>query len=127
MLLPIDYSGSRQNVNLKIGSLFLVLTAYNVIEGDNAMLTRREEKKLREEVASLSSGRYYDEISHWFDLLDQVVQNFSDGCLTLGCDCPQVHNDSGSSMIRIGDSELFVWWSWYRMPSYRWEIVCYLT
>lgn len=91
------------------------------------MLTRREEKKLREEVASLSSGRYYDEISHWFDLLDQVVQNFSDGCLTLGCDCPQVYNNSGSSMIRIGDSELFVWWSWYRMPSGRWEIVCYLT
>ena len=91
------------------------------------MLTRREEKTLREKIASLSSGSYYDEISHWFDLLDQVVQNYSDGLLSLGRDCPQVYNDSGSSMLRIGDSELFIWWSWYKMPSGRWEIVCYLT
>lgn len=87
-------------------------------------MTRYEEKGLRELVAGLSSGRYYDEIVHWFDLLVKTVERYG---LTIDQDCPQVYNDSGSSMIRIGDSELFVWWTWYRMPSYRWEIVCYLT
>lgn len=89
------------------------------------MLTRHEEKDLRNQIANLSSGRYYDQIFHWFDLVVKTAARF--GLIIDEQDCPQVYNDSGSSMIRIGDSELFIWWSWYKMPSGRWEIICYLT
>jgi hypothetical protein len=90
-------------------------------------MTNKDIRKLREKVASLSSGRYYDQIAHWFDLLDQVVQDVSDGELGMGDRYPSVFNSEGYMMTQIGDSDLYVWWSYYRMPSNRWEIVCYLT
>jgi len=96
-------------------------------------VTSKELKTLREKIAGLSSGRYYDSIYQWFDLMDQVVQSVCDGYHGVGCDCPQVYNDEGrGSLIPIvynitGDPDLFVFWTYYRMPSGRWEIICYLT
>lgn len=96
------------------------------------MLTKRDIRILGKKIASLSSGRYYNQIADWFDLLDQVVQEVGCGEIHLD-DCPQVFNSEGNGIIRLpypfglGDSDLQVYWSWYRMPSGRWEIICYLT
>lgn len=90
-------------------------------------MTNKEIRILREKIAGLSSGRYYDQIADWFDLLDQVVQSVSDGELEMGDSYPSVFNSDGTMMTQIGDSNFFVYWSYHRMQSGRWEIICYLT
>ena len=85
-------------------------------------------------VANLSTGnqpnQYYDEVSHWWErLLAALLEhNLEPVCI----DCPQVYNGEGAAHVTLQtiggievDSRLR--WTWYRMPSGRWEIISYLT
>lgn len=94
-------------------------------------MTSKELKILREKIAGLSSGVYYDSIFRFFSTLDGLL--LSNYChLTCGSDYPQVYNDSGRLNVDFtkgfcGEESYRVFVSYYRMPSGRWEIVCYLT
>lgn len=85
-----------------------------------------KDKKLREKVAALSSGRYYPTLWAWQLDLIQVLTDFG---FTLDNSAPfQVYNDEGKGTLRVaGEEETRVFFTWYRMPSFNWEIVCYLT
>lgn len=89
-------------------------------------MTKSEEKQLRDSIASLSSGRYYDEVYHWYSWLCDILRNFG---ITSVDDCPQIFNNEGRQVTRFmdGDVQKSVFWTYYRMQSGRWEIVCYLT
>jgi len=96
-------------------------------------------KRFRERIASLSTGNsnptfaggrapHYDEVSHWFRCLCRV--------LTVGgyeplSGVPSVFNREGRDIVRFASvtdpsQEGRVWWTYYRMESGRWEIICYI-
>ena len=86
---------------------------------------------IREEVASLSSSPYYEQKSHWLERLKAVLTKA--GLMTyiepdmLGdkgyCHIPLVEIDGGEYPPTVG----YIYVSWYRMPSFNWEIINYIT
>jgi hypothetical protein len=95
-------------------------------------MTHTEFKKLSCDVAEISTGgkngRYYDEISHWYCLLDNVVQNAN--CTMSVYEYPKVYNAEGRGLLEFVDDEYKVYqilWTYFRMSSGRWEIICYVT
>lgn len=89
----------------------------------------RARHPLRSAVANISSGRYYKSISEWFCLISNTLEKH--GCVLSEFDyeCPQVYNDEGQSKITFTDNRgqvCYIHWTWYRMPSFNWEIICYV-
>ena len=89
-------------------------------------MTNKEIKILREKIAGLSSGVYYDSIFQFFATLDGVL--LANNCV-MDPEYPQVYNDEGRNILKfnVGDQEFQVFWTYYRMQSGRWEIICYMT
>lgn len=83
---------------------------------------------LRNAVAKLSSGQYYDEISHWFFAVRSIIRSHNFAC---DSDCPKVYNNEGYSHLQFFNpktgEEYRICWTWYRMSSFKWEIICYVT
>jgi len=86
---------------------------------------------IREEVASLSSGAYYEQKSHWVDKLSVILDNHG---LILDGE-PVMLGDEGRSCMDIVEITTVrdtptvgcVHFTWYRMPSFNWEIICYIS
>jgi len=80
-------------------------------------------------VANLSTGnrpnQYYDEISHWWDAVVKVLEDA--GIPPIPADCPAIYNDEGRWNVPLENTNSTLVFTWYRMPSFRWEIICYLT
>jgi hypothetical protein len=92
-------------------------------------MTNKDIKILREKIAGLSSGVYYDEVYHWYSKLkDILVEQFGVAYID---DCPQIYNDEGRQVTNFTDPNTqmsyCVFWTYFRMQSGRWEIICYLT
>lgn len=92
-------------------------------------MARKIEKKLRNAIASLSTGVYYDEISGWYNRLSTLLGEYG---FIPSDECPTVYNDGGHATMGIADPQTgeevgYIWWSWYRMPSFRWEVICYVS
>jgi len=84
-------------------------------------------RAFREEVAGLSSGRYYDEVSHWYNALLGIFDRY--GCEAYTSICPQVYNNDGSFHVCFDDvngKTRSVYVTYHRMQSFRWEIICYV-
>ena len=86
---------------------------------------------IRKQVAALSTGVYYDNFQQWATLLAQVCQQH--GLKVFGgVDTPHNHTGCGIAYL-VEDVESpergvgQIWFSYYRMPSSRWEIVCYIA
>jgi hypothetical protein len=87
-------------------------------------------RPMRKAVASTSTGEYYHSVASWFSLLEIVLGRF--GYITQDENFPQVHTNEGYAILNIHPEDnpnevAHVWWSWYRMPSGNWEVVCYVT
>ena len=89
--------------------------------------------RMREWFAGLStgSGKYYETIYEWWDIARGILRAYG---LDWAYDwCPQVFTDEGRGLLALslidGGEELNtqVFWTWHRMDSGRWEIICYLT
>ena len=91
-------------------------------------MTSKQEKQLRDKIASMSSGCLYEEIYHWYSWLVDVLIQFG---ITSVDDYPQIHNDEGRQVTNFTDPNTqmsyCVFWTYFRMQSGRWEIICYLT
>lgn len=92
-------------------------------------------KACREDIASLSTGNacpsgrapYYEGIGDWWGALARTLK----GHEYLICGgCPTIHTANGYAHLAFEnaakDDMGRVWFSWYQMPSYRWEIICYI-
>jgi len=97
-----------------------------------AVLTKNGKRILasaavREEVARLSTGTYYTQFAHWVGALGAVLDKHHLQ-LSIGIETP--HNQEGRGMRElITPSEEVVghmWFSYYRMESGNWEVICYL-
>lgn len=87
------------------------------------MTSRNKKQTFSEAIASTSTGKYYPSVAAWWDAIGTVCRAFN---VQLTGECPQVYNDSGRLTVEINDNDrLFM--TYYRMPSFNWEIVCYLT
>jgi len=83
-------------------------------------------RAFREEAAGLSSGKYYDEIHEWYSVLLMVLNKYG---FDTNQECPQVYNCQGRSVVYFEDDNgkcHQIFWTYYRMQSFRWEIVCYV-
>ena len=85
-------------------------------------------RKIRNLVADCSTGEYYAQIYDWYAKIRESLEAEN---WTVSDECPQVYSSGdGHSLLNVVDSsgrERHVWFSWYRMPSFNWEIICYLT
>ena len=90
----------------------------------------KSRSSVREDISSISSSRYYyDEISHWWRKLTEVLAKHG---YTPEGGCPTCYNNEGWALVRIlsggKPTGYCVRYSWYRMPvSGRWEVVNYVT
>lgn len=88
---------------------------------------------IRDEVADLSTrgeGTYYTGILQWWDTVRQTLHNR--GLTFFQCHHPHNTTSEGrGTMELLGpdgveiDTQLI--YTWYRMRSGRWEIICYLS
>ena len=90
----------------------------------------RVSTKTRNSVASLSSGVYYQHPSHWWNRLTAILE--SEG-LTPSFAMPVFYSEDGRATMVLetlsgeGVDNTVLCFSWHRMASYNWEIVCYLS
>ena len=91
-------------------------------------VSKAKQTKFREEVARLSTGHYYKSVHQWYARLCECLHRHN--CKVIS-ECPQVYNQEGRAVIRFqnedGTETEQVFWTWYRMPSSNWEIICYVT
>jgi len=110
--------------------------------------TTTNTRKLREAISELSTGSvthtlqakralpkrstYYENVAEWHNLLEGVLENYG---YTTEEPCPAIHTDYGRGVatlvidpamashtpVRVS----YIHYQWYRMPSLRWEVVCY--
>lgn len=78
---------------------------------------------LANDVCSLSSSKdYYYNLNAWYEALKATLAKH-------GCEpepMPPVHTHKGKAFIDFsGRFEGSVFFTWYRMPSSNWEVVCY--
>jgi hypothetical protein len=79
---------------------------------------------LRKAIASLSTGDYYQRPEDWFREVVLILRSF---------DCEvepmlEINTAEGRSTIGFtGEHIGSIFYTWYRMPSKRFEIVCYVT
>jgi len=95
---------------------------------------------IREEVASLSTGVYYPQFVDWIEKIERILQKYRlsaynslDFPLHEGLDTPHTRDghtlmpiyqtDGGTHPPTVGN----LWYSWHRMESGNWEIICYLA
>ena len=92
-------------------------------------------RKLRNEIATLSTGgvgTYYDSPGKFFSRLWGVLGNHdleNENTREMEDENPPIHTSEGRGRVTVVnrgmDTPLFdVWYTWYRMPSGRWEFVC---
>jgi len=80
-------------------------------------------KKIRKSVANLSSGNYYyGEFYHFYDMLCQVLRDYG---ITNIDECPQIYSNEGRGAIGFEGGQVI--YTYYRMPSFRWEVICYVA
>lgn len=81
---------------------------------------------LRNRIAKLSTGPYYDEFSHWWEAARDVLTE--DGYYVMG-DCPNIYVDAGRGYLNFcrDDIDANIFYTWYKMPSGRYEVICYIT
>jgi hypothetical protein len=83
---------------------------------------------LRRKIAELTStNNYYDTKGEVMHLADKVLE--SSGLVTGAC---ELHNDAGRTLVPILNAETDaevaqIAYSWYRMPSGRYEANLYIT
>lgn len=92
-------------------------------------MARKIEKKLRNAIASLSTGVYYEHFHTWYEALEQLLGEYG---FTPQEDYPAIYNDEGRDSMGVVDPQTgeevgYIWYSWYRMPSSRWEVICYVA
>ena len=68
---------------------------------------------------------YYDEVSHWWEKVDSLLVEA--GHPPVVADCPCIYNDDGRWNVVLENTDSVLVFTWYRMPSMRWEIICYLS
>lgn len=77
---------------------------------------------LSHELASIGVNFYFDEMADWYRELQWVLSKH---------ECrpgpmPEIHCDKGNAFIEYeGKENGQIYFSWYKMPSGRWEVVCY--
>lgn len=79
-------------------------------------------QKFTEALASTSTGRYYKSVAEWWDAVLTICRAFN---VEVTADYPHVYNDNGRSIIAL-NGKISLFWTWYRMPSFNWEIICYV-
>jgi len=84
--------------------------------------------RVREEVAGLSTGTYYTQFSHWVGALGAVLDKHRLQ-LSMGVETPYNEDGSGMREIISPSEEVvgFLWFSYHRMQSGNWEIICYIA
>ena len=90
--------------------------------------------RCRERVAGLSSGVYYNSVGDFFNSLQEVLLQEGYRCGSEEFYIPRIYNDSGHTLLPLETLdpssvgvESCLWFSWYRMPSFRWEFIVYVT
>jgi hypothetical protein len=87
----------------------------------------------RNSIASLSTGgagSYYQHPSHWWNRLTAILE--SEGLKPM-LDMPIWYTDDGHATMALetlsgeGVDNVVLCFSWHRMQSYNWEIICYLS
>lgn len=80
---------------------------------------------VRNAVCATSTGEYYDEVSHWWDAVCCALQVH--GFEPVSGAPPTIYNNEGRGRMALQNTDTELAYTWYRMPSFRWEIVCHLT
>jgi len=82
--------------------------------------------KLSEEIATLSSGTgpYYERIEDWYEALKIILQKHECFPNIL----PEIHTNEGRGFVEFtGTRNGQIYFTWYKMPSGRFEVICYLS
>ena len=87
---------------------------------------------LQNDIASLSTGgvnTYYTSPEQFFACLEEILEKHELAYEDLAY--PAISTSEGRGILPITFADdatpvLEVFFTWYRMPSYNWEIVCYL-
>lgn len=91
-------------------------------------VTIQAQSPVRNAVSSLSSGAYYERPRHWWEKLCDTLQKY--GYDLNDDDFPVFYSEEGRGSVSIskeGEEAGRVIFTWYRMPSFNWEIICYLA
>lgn len=92
-------------------------------------------RKTRNQIADLSTSGidgYYTSPAKFFGKLDWTLRQSTEG-LQMADDYPQTHIDEGRGRIAVSKigmeaHPLFdVTYTWHKMPSGNWEIICYAS
>lgn len=77
---------------------------------------------LSHDIADLSTGPYYESPKAWYEQLKLTLIKHK---CTVG-PMPDIHTHQGQDFIDYtGREEGRIFFTWYQMPSSRWEMVCY--
>lgn len=77
---------------------------------------------LSHHIADLSTGPYYEKPEVWYEQLTLTLKRHD--CEPEGM--PEIHTHSGQGYVKYnGREEGQIFFTWHRMPSNRWEIICY--
>jgi hypothetical protein len=73
-----------------------------------------------------SEAPYYERVEHWFHSLSGGLKVINVIMMSV---CPIFTQNEGCGhlIINTGREEEYIHYSYYKMPSGKWEIVCYLT
>ena len=89
-----------------------------------------QRNRISDVVCKFSTGSeapYYGCVEQWFYAL---LGGLKVNNIVMMSYCPQFPQNEGSGHLIInvhGREELYIFYSYYKMPSGRWEIICYLT
>lgn len=80
---------------------------------------------LSNDIASLSTGKYYKRVGEWYEMLKTTLEKYN--CVL--SEMPTIHTREGSAYIEFfcpfNKQEGVIYFTWYRMESGNWEIICY--
>jgi hypothetical protein len=79
-------------------------------------------KMLASEILDLGDKVYFDRVETWYKLLCQILEKHH--CVP--SPLPEIHTYKGRGFVEFtGRENGQVYFTWYKMPSGRYEIVCY--
>jgi len=77
-------------------------------------------------ISRFSTGTYYNRVEEWFYPLQFNLKQVG---VTIMSECPQFPQNEGDGRLIInnGKEEMYIYFTFYKMESGRWEIINYLT
>jgi hypothetical protein len=77
---------------------------------------------LSHEIAKVGVNFYFEEMADWYREIEYILSKHN--CKPEPM--PEIHTDKGSAFVEFnGKYEGQIYFTWYKMPTGRWEVVSY--